>query len=182
MMDDRSAFERQLAREVTHMSGPEPPFDALAIARSAITAAPVGRRSVATRLGGGFAVPLQRSRSMVSALKFIVAAAIVALFGGLLLITITPVPRSDEMAPAAVTASPSPMTTDELLSGMVTEEVEPGVFRVDHDGVRDLASADYESVFVGQDGSIWLASRTGHLSGSGSPRPTSGRSVKRTTA
>jgi hypothetical protein len=56
------------------------------------------------------------------------------------------------------------MTTEELLSSMVTEEVEPGVFRVDHDGVRDLSPADYLSVFIGQDGSIWLASRTGHLS------------------
>ena len=34
------------------------------------------------------------------------------------------------MAPAAVTASPSPVTTEELLSGMVTEEVEPGVLRI----------------------------------------------------
>ena len=31
------------------------------------------------------------------------------------------------------------MTTDELLSGMVTEEVEPGVLRVVNDGVRDLS-------------------------------------------
>ena len=30
-----------------------------------------------------------------------------------------------------------PTTTEELLAGMVTEEVEPGVFRVVNDGVRD---------------------------------------------
>ena len=32
------------------------------------------------------------------------------------------------------------MTTEELLSGVVTKEVEPGVFRVVNDGVRDLTS------------------------------------------
>ncbi len=107
MMDDRSAFERQLAREVTHMAGPEPPFDPLALARSAMATSPVGRRSVATRLGGGVTVPLQSSPSMVSALKVVAAAAIVALFGGLLLINMTPMPRSDEAVPAAVTTSPT---------------------------------------------------------------------------
>jgi hypothetical protein len=48
------------------------------------------------------------------------------------------------------------MTTEELLSDMVTVEVEPGVFRIVHDGVRDLTSADYGGVSAGQDGSIWL--------------------------
>ena len=56
------------------------------------------------------------------------------------------------------------MTTQELLSGMVTEEVEPGIFRVDHDGVRDLSPADNHYLDVGQDGSIWLASYSGDLS------------------
>ena len=36
--------------------------------------------------------------------------------------------RRMRVPPAAVTDSPSPMTTEELLSGMVTEEVEPGVY------------------------------------------------------
>jgi len=97
-----------------------------------------------------------RGSTMFSALKFITAGVIVALFGGFLLAGVLTTPNDDLMAPAAVTESPSPMTAEELLSGMVTEEVEPGVFRVDHDGVRDLSSADYWGVFAGQDGSIWL--------------------------
>ena len=72
---------------------------------------------------------------MFSATKFVVAGAIVALFGGFLLAGVLTQP-SDEMAPAAVTASPSPVTTEELLSGMVTEEVEPGVLRIRDDAVR----------------------------------------------
>ena len=67
------------------------------------------------------------------------------------------------MAPAAVTESPSPMTTEELLSGMVTEEVEPGVFRVVNDGVRDLSyplggwGCPGFMVDVTPDGSVWLS-------------------------
>ena len=80
-----------------------------------------------------------------------------ALFGGLFLLTgVLTTQHRDDVNPAAVTASPSPMTTEELLSGMVTEEVEPGVFRVDHDGVRDLASIDGWLIFAGHDGSVWL--------------------------
>ena len=75
---------------------------------------------------------------MFSATKFVVAGVIVALFGGFLLSGVLTTQRGDEMAPAAVTAapSPSPITTEELLSGMVTEEVEPGVLRIRDDAVR----------------------------------------------
>ena len=41
-------------------------------------------------------------------------------------------------AVAVPAAAGSPTMTEELLSGMVTEEVEPGVLRVVSDGVRDL--------------------------------------------
>ena len=71
------------------------------------------------------------------------------------------------MAPAAVTESPSPMTTDELLSGMVTEEVEPGVLRVVNDGVRDLSYPDsgYPGPWVDitPDGSVWLSGADGAM-------------------
>jgi hypothetical protein len=119
-----------------------------------------------------------RGFSMSSAVKFVVAAAIVALFGGFLLTGVLTTQQGDEMAPAAVTASPtaktrspvttqppesppSPMTTDELLSGMVTDEVEPGILRVVSDGVRDLPvdardGGSTWSVNVGYDGSVWL--------------------------
>jgi hypothetical protein len=101
-----------------------------------------------------------RGFTMFSALKIIVAGAIVALFGGFLLAGILTTPRGDEMAPAAVTESPSPMTTEQLLSGMVTEEVEPGVLWVRNDGVSDLAyPVDPEvpyDIVAGHDGGIYV--------------------------
>jgi len=57
---------------------------------------------------------------------------------------------------AAGVEADAPMTTGELLSGMVTEEVEPGVFRVVSDGVRDLRPLEAMRIKAGQDGSIWV--------------------------
>ncbi len=115
---------------------------------------------------GGFTV--------FSAVKFIAASVIVALFGGFLLAGILTTQRGDQMAPAAVTEPPSPVTTKAFLSTMVTEEVEPGVLRVINDGYRDLttstdpmrrftfgaARADYlypglRAVIVGDAGNVW---------------------------
>ena len=67
-------------------------------------------------------------------------------------------------AVAAPLAAQSPTTTEKLLSGMVTEEVEPGVYRVVNDGVRDLALTFEEgldslpgtNVIAGLDGSVWV--------------------------
>ena len=123
-MTDMTAFERRVADGMLHRAGPVRPVDDLAIYESVIAA---NRQK-----GWGF--------TMFSALKFVAAAVIVALFGGFLLAGILTTPQGEDMAPAAVTASPSPMTTDELLAGMVTEEVEPGVYRVVNDGVRDLTT------------------------------------------
>ncbi len=56
-----------------------------------------------------------------------------------------------------------PTTTDQLISGMVTEEVEPSVFRVVNDGMRDLSWTDKPNstirdtaVRTGHDHSIWV--------------------------
>ncbi len=103
-MDDRGAFERQLARRYAH-GGTGAAVDALAIARSAIATA----RSVAGRspLDCGVASLRAAEKPLDGlALKFIVAAAIVVLFGGVLLITMTPLPHSHEVAPAAVPSHP----------------------------------------------------------------------------
>jgi hypothetical protein len=105
-----------------------------------------------------------RFHSMFSATRFVAAAAIVALFGGFLLTGVLTTQQGDEMIPAAVTTSPSPMTTDELLSGFVTEEVEPGVLRVVNDGVRDLTRSpdpergqtEWGNIVAGLDGSVWV--------------------------
>jgi len=46
---------------------------------------------------------------------------------------------------------------------MVVEEVQPGVFRVVDDGVRDISSVDNRDVVAGYDGSIWLLREQGFL-------------------
>jgi hypothetical protein len=69
----------------------------------------------------------------------------------------------------AATALPAAAqaTTEELLAGMVTEEVEPGVFPVVDDGVRDLSGLGTfggDSVPIAPDGVVWVCSeRTGRL-------------------
>jgi len=97
--------------------------------------------------------------TMFSTLKFVVATVIVALFGGFLVMGILTTPQGDEMAPAAVTESPSPMTTEKLLSGMVTEEVEAGVYRVVNDGAGHLMGVDHPvdgRLYAGPDGAVWV--------------------------
>ncbi|MGD8485006.1 MAG: hypothetical protein PVH07_00080 [Chloroflexota bacterium] len=56
--------------------------------------------------------------------------------------------------------------TEALLSGMITEEVEPGVFRVVDDGVRDLAMlrgtwGQHGGVTIGADGIAWIHTASG---------------------
>lgn len=141
-MDEMHAIEERIAREMVRRAGPSEPVDDLAI-YEAVTAA-------SRHEGRGFTV--------FSALKLAAAGVIVALFGGFLLAGILPTLQGDETAPAAVTHSPSPMTTDDILPGvtLTIEEVEPGVFRVTNDGVRDLASVDVTDLVAGYDDGIWL--------------------------
>ena len=69
-----------------------------------------------------------------------------------------------------MTESPSPEATSEpteatttsvrtdILAGvaLTVEEVEPGVFHVVNDGVRDPSSTDNVGIAVGHDGAVWL--------------------------
>ena len=112
--------------------------------------------------------PKWRLQHMFSAAKFVVAGSIVALFGGFLLAGLLTQP-SEPLPPAASSASASPEavpsvgpTTNDLLPGvdLVTEEVEPGVFRVLRDSVRDLAGVRPKGMSVGQDRSVWLWTET----------------------
>ena len=68
-MDDMNTFERQVARDALRDAGPSLPVDAAAVFARAVTAPS----------------PKWRFQSMFSATKFVVAGAIVALFGGFLL-------------------------------------------------------------------------------------------------
>jgi hypothetical protein len=163
-MDDMTAFERQVGEEIFRIVGPARPVDDLAVFESAAT-------TPHTR----------RFQSMFSATKFVVAGAIVALLGGFLLTGMLRQPSEAPVPPIAAsawspteptdTATPAPVATAEtestpadLLPGvdLITEEVEPGVFRVLGDGAHDLTSlmADPIGVLVatGHDGSVWLQS------------------------
>ena len=159
-MDDMNAFERQLASVV---AGRARPVDAMAVVRQS-TSTTSGRWSVtARRLRGSTTCPDEggsrcspHSSSSPPASSWRCSAASCSRAS-------SPRRKGDEVAPAAVTESPSPMTTEELLSGMVTEEVEPGVFRVVNDGVRDLSypvggwGDPGFMVDVTPDGSVWLS-------------------------
>jgi hypothetical protein len=96
-MDDMNAFDKQLASVVLRRVGPSEPVDDAAIF-TAITAT----RSPKWRFG-----------SMFSATKFVVAGAVVALFGGFLLVA-QPFDRLGDISPGAgsdaegVAASPRP--------------------------------------------------------------------------
>ena len=115
--------------------------------------------------------------SMFSAVKFIAAAVIVVLFGGFLFTGILSTQQGDEALPAAVTESPSPITTDVLLPGvnLSVEEVEPGVFRLVGEGeltfddLPDMEKVAGGNLVSGADGSVWLLQhdRFGRLGGGG---------------
>ena len=95
-MEPMSAFERQLARVASEIAGPTRPVDAVAVADLA-KAAPVPRWSVHARWRrGGPNTPTKGGFDMFSALKFVTASVIVALFGGFLLSGILTSPQADE--------------------------------------------------------------------------------------
>ena len=83
----------------------------------------------------------------------LLVAALVALAAGTLLVGSRLLESSE----------PLPEQQPALLEGMVTEEVEPGVFRLVNDGVRDLSSTDAIDVVAGYDGGIWLLREQGFL-------------------
>jgi hypothetical protein len=105
-----------------------------------------------------------------SALKFVVAGVIVALFGGFLVAGVLTTQQDGEAPPAAVTASPAaeatsdpteapePSVRTDILPGVTLnlEQVEPGIVRVIDDGVRDLAKANNLDIVAGHDDGIWL--------------------------
>ena len=145
-MDDMTAFERQLDAELGRMAGPGRRIDGMAMVRTVSTQS-----------------PRWRVQPIFSALKFVVAGAIVALFGGFLLSAVLTQQPSEEQVPAAVTGSPVPTTTPDLLPGvdLITEEVEPGVYRVLSDGVREFGHSTRSrnlSPTFREDGSLWTAS------------------------
>jgi hypothetical protein len=107
-MSDMTAFERELSGEITGLMGPEHPVDDAAIFTAITT-----NQS-----------PKWRFQSMFSATKFVVAGAIVALFGGFLLTGVLTQQPSDEPLPAVgASASASPRDLD-------SEAMTPSVFAI----------------------------------------------------
>ncbi len=119
-MDEMSAFEQQIAGELGQMAGPGRRIDATVMVATVRT--PSSRWTAITRpLRGGISpIPRERGFSMFSALKFIAASAIVALFGGFLLSGVLMTQQGDQVVPGAVTESPSPMTA-QMLGDMSVE-------------------------------------------------------------
>ena len=116
-MDDMNAFEDQVAREAQLEAGPARPVDVASIVRSATAAAPVGRWSPVTRLFGGGRTPApgEGGTSMMSALRYMAAAVVVALFGGYLLAAVVGDPPDGEsLPPAAESSSPLAEATAQL--------------------------------------------------------------------
>jgi len=109
-MDDMDAFESQVGREALVEAGPSRPVDVDSIVASATGSASVGRWPVVTRwLGSGrMPAPSEGGTSMFSALRIAAAAAIVALFGGFLLVGVVGDPQEGEVPPAAESPAPSP--------------------------------------------------------------------------
>jgi hypothetical protein len=167
-MKDMTALERLIADVAAEAVGPPRPVDAMAMVRTASAQS-----------------PKWRFQSMFSATKFVVAGAIVALFGGFLLSGVLTQQGDEPLPPAAASASASPEAVpsvrpttapvqsvrSDLLLGvdLVTEEVEPGVYRVLGDGTRDLSwpatilddplgngvARDF-GLLAGPEGSVWV--------------------------
>ena len=114
--DDMTAFERQLSGEIAGLMGPAGSVDDLAVYESVTAASGRSPR-------WGF--------TLFSALEFIAASVIVALFGGFLMVGVFTTQQGDEVSPAAPSASLAPTGTHILTpsSGATTELV------VDGDGV-----------------------------------------------
>jgi hypothetical protein len=146
-MDDMQAFERQVAGEVIRAAAPPRPVDVAAIFAAIPAATPSLRR---------------RFQSAFNAARFVVAGAIVALFGGVLVAALLTQPSDlavpmASSSPAAMTAEPTAAPAPELLPGveLTTMEVSPGVFRVLEDGIRYLDQGVYD-VAIDADGGVWV--------------------------
>jgi hypothetical protein len=100
---------------------------------------------------------------MFSALKFVAAAVIVALFGGFLLTGLLTTQQDGEVAPAAVTDSPSPVTTSESSPRITYEPTDdPAVLKVISEPHKDwLDHGDRGLLAIDPDGGVWVQGWSG---------------------
>lgn len=132
------------------------PIDALAIARAATAAgshdgliARLRHATIADR-GARASGYRRRSRPVLAPIALLVSLLALALATTALLFAAG--------RPATLLVGPSPTATDDLLDRLVTEELEPGIYRVVGDGTEhDLAPDRIDRhVKAGPDGSVWL--------------------------
>jgi hypothetical protein len=155
-MDEWDAFERQIAFVSQRVVGPPRSVDAWAVVQTARAVAP-------RRLGR-----LRSVTSLVASFTIVMLVIAVVVIGSLIQPGFDRLPGVVRSPEASVTADPTPRRTHDpdLLAGatLVTEEIEPGVYRVVSDGVRDLARATgfrsydvFDSIVsAGHDGSVWV--------------------------
>jgi hypothetical protein len=130
-MDDKNAFERQIAAEIDYEVGPPHSVDALAITRTAMTP-----------------TPRWRIRSMFSPAKAITAGALVFALGGVMLIA-QPFDRQGSTVPGAATDDPAMAPSffsgapgdDWVHTSPVTERREDGVV----DGTGESYTVSWEA-------------------------------------
>jgi tripartite motif-containing protein 71 len=133
-MNRRHAFEQQLGDELRRQIGPVPDIDALEVARSA-----GGRGALAPSTSGLVSsVSLGRGFSMSTALKFVAAAAVVALVGGI-------VARSGVLAPGEPVGPAAPARTELVATSEWTTRGDP-------DNILLYAN----SVRMAPDGNVWV--------------------------
>jgi hypothetical protein len=116
MTDDMDAFERQLAHVVRQTMRPPRPVDVGAIVR--VTSVSAGSRAVGVRRvrAGVASTPAARGFSMLSALKLVAAAAVVALCGGFLVLS-SVTPQVEEPVPAATPRESATVSTSFEMTG-----------------------------------------------------------------
>ena len=129
-------------------------LEAMGRDRTAVAEPPTLRERVAaipfaaTRRSGWRPLIDTRGYTMFSAVKLIAAAVIVALFGGFLVAGVLTTPQEGEVAPAAVTESPSPMATEESPSHM---EAFPTGYFISVDTGREMLEFYGDGTGLGHD-------------------------------
>ena len=123
-MSSRAAFERQVETVLQQAAGSSRPVDAMAVVDRATNRTTAGHISATTRWfrSGASADATEGGFPMFAALKLVAGAAVLALFGGLLLSLAVVGPENDPVVPAA------PMATEEVSPSTGTDGFPTGTF------------------------------------------------------
>ncbi len=114
-----------------------------------------------------------RGFNMLSAIKFVLAAAFVALCGGFLLAGVLTTEPPTEPLPAMVGATSSPLPVEDPLGLAELERVGPGVRRLVDDGAGHSQGGpgylpDLRQIHATADGGAWVVTDTSDYAGTAS--------------